>query len=237
MNADLHALLGPYVLDAVDDLERASFERHLAGCPVCQGDVDELREASAHLSGDAWSVPPPSMRTGVMTAISTVRQISPAAPPATRSPRTRLRLLSAAAALVLVAGGAVYAVQERRVRAEHATAVEAGRISALLAAPDLAVRQEPVTGGGTVTVAVSKQRNAGVITLAADAAPSDGRVFELWTIRNKVPIAESTLTPGQTTTMRIVEGISAASDVGVSIEPPGGSPTPTMPLAAAVNLA
>ncbi|GAA2661658.1 anti-sigma factor [Paractinoplanes durhamensis] len=228
---DVHGLIGAYVLDALDDIERAAFDRHLRECPICQGEMDELREAASELSGDAWSVPPPALRGNVMAAITAVPQQGFV--PDFKKPRKKPRLLIAAAAAVLAAGGAVYAVQEHRVRVEQARADE---VTALLSAPDLLVRDEPVNGGGTVTVAVSKLRNAGLITLAADAAPSDGRVYQLWTIREKVPVPAGTLVPGQTTTMQIVEGIDGASDVGVSIEPPGGSAVPTMPLAAAVHL-
>ena len=232
MSADVHALIGAYVLDAVDDLERAAFDRHLRECPVCRDDVDELREASTRLAGDAWSVPPPALRTDVMAAIGSVRQLGVGLEKA-RRPSPRLRLLSAAAAVVLAVGGAVFAVQEHRVRVEQA---RADQVSALLAAPDLVVREQPVAGGGTVTVAVSKLRDAGVIMLAAANAPAGGQVYQLWTIRDEKPVPEGTLVPGQATAMRIVEDIGGAQDVGVSIEPPGGSATPTTPLAAAVHL-
>jgi anti-sigma factor RsiW len=230
---DVHALIGAYVLDAVDDLERVSFERHLAECPSCQAEVDELREAAAELSTETWSVPPPALRENVLAAVGTVAQLKPEQQTKRRPPNTRRRLLAAAAAVVVAAGGAVYAVQEQRVRTEQA---RASSLEALLAAPDLTVHEEPVTGGGTVTVAVSKLRNAGVITLAAGSAPSNGRVYQLWTIHAQVPAPAGTLKPGQTSTTRIIDGIGAASDVGISVEPPGGSTTPTMPLAAAVHL-
>ena len=87
-----------------------------------------------------------------------------------------------------------------------------------------------------VTVATSKLHDAGVIMLAADAAPAGGKVYQLWTIRSQQPVNEGALAPGQTTSVQIVNGMSEASDVGVSIEPPGGSTTPTTPLAADVKL-
>ncbi|WP_433382060.1 anti-sigma factor [Actinoplanes sp. CA-142083] len=240
----IHGLIGPYVLDAVDDIERASFERHLRECDVCRADVDELREVSARLADGAWSVPPPALRDDVLSAITSVRQIAPVSPAPMQAtpPRRRLRVVAAAAAVVVaVAGAATVAsvIQNDRVRREHdraeaAQAAEA-RVRALLAAPDLVVREEPVTGGGRVTVATSKLHDAGVIMLAADAAPA-GKVYQLWTIRSQQPVNEGALAPGQTTSVQIVDGMSEASDVGVSIEPPGGSKTPTTPLAADVKL-
>ena len=36
MTGDIHALSGAYAVDALDDIERAQFERHLAECPACR---------------------------------------------------------------------------------------------------------------------------------------------------------------------------------------------------------
>ena len=41
-SADIHALSGAYAVDAVDDIERAEFERHLATCADCREEVAEL---------------------------------------------------------------------------------------------------------------------------------------------------------------------------------------------------
>jgi len=110
-------------------------------------------------------------------------------------------------------------------------------VGAILAAPDLVVREQPMTGGGRVTVAYSRLRDAGVITMAADSAPAGGRVYQLWTIRSAVPESRGALAVGQTAAVRVVDGLPGASDVGVTVEPRGGSPTPTAPLVADVKLA
>jgi len=242
MTTSVHSLIGPYVLDAVSEFERVAFDRHLSECDVCRAEVDELREAAARLADGAWSVPPPALRDNVLAAIGSVRQIAPISPAPIRAPR-RLRLVTAAAAVVVAAAGAataVYAVQDHRVRVEQsrteAARASESRVRALLAAPDLVVKEEPVAGGGRVTVATSRLHDAGVIMLAADAAPTGGRVFQLWTIRSQVPVSEGTLAPGQTAAVELVAGLDQASDVGVSVEPPGGSKTPTAPLAADVRL-
>jgi anti-sigma factor RsiW len=64
MTSDIHALSGAYAIDALDDIERAQFERHLAECAECRAEVDSLREAAGLLA------PPPSRRPRCATASS-----------------------------------------------------------------------------------------------------------------------------------------------------------------------
>ncbi|WIM99667.1 anti-sigma factor [Actinoplanes oblitus] len=232
MTADIHSLIGAYALDAVDDLERAAVDRHLRECDDCRVEAAELREAAARLADGAWSVPPPRMRDNVLAVVATTRQVPVETP---RRPRRayRTRWVAAAAAVLAAAGAgtAVFAFQEHRVRDEH-TAAEAARdreaeVRTILAAPDVVLRVQPLSSGGKVTVAYSRLRDSAVILMAADAPPADGRVFQLWTVRGGKAVSEDVLAAGQTTAVKILYGVQPVSVVGVSVEPPGGSPAPT----------
>ncbi|MFB9237596.1 anti-sigma factor domain-containing protein [Plantactinospora siamensis] len=245
MNPNVHSLVGAYALDAVDDLERAAFERHLRDCDDCRAELIELREAAARLPDGTWAVPPPRLRDSVLTAIAHTRQLpptEPAVPPAGTRPSRRMRLAAAAAVLVTAVGTgtAVYAVQDHRVRHEHQLAEAAqaseARVRAILAAPDLVVRDQRLTSGGRVTVASSRLNDAGVIMLAATGAPAAGRVYQLWTIRGGVPSSVGALHQGQSAVVQIVDGLPGSSGVGVTVEPAPGSTTPTAPLDALVKL-
>jgi len=243
MTDDIHALVGAYALDAVDDIERAAFDRHLRDCGSCRAEVAELQEAAARMADGTWSVPPPALRGNVLAEIATTRQVAPLAPARPRrSGSLRLRLTAAAAAVVAAAtaGTAVFVVQESRVRHEPALAEAArsgsDRVRAILAAPDLVVRQEQLTTGGKVTVASSRLQDAGVILLAAEAAPAGDHVFELWTVRDSGATGVGTLDPGQTQVIQVVEGLPGSSDVGVTVEKKGGSTTPTKPMVGDVKL-
>ncbi|GAA0565095.1 anti-sigma factor [Paractinoplanes ferrugineus] len=241
MTADIHALLGAYVLDAVDDLERVAFERHLRECADCRAETDELHMAAARLADATWSVPPPRLRATVLSQIASTRQLPPVQPSVPVRPSTSSwRRLAAAAAAVVVVSGSVAVIQEQRVRDERASAQQArsaeARIQAVLTAPDLTVREQALTGGGKVTVAMSTLHGAGVIMLAASSAPVDGNVYQLWTLRGGTPANAGVLEPGQTASVRIVENMVGVSDVGVTVEPPHGSVRPTTDMIADLKL-
>ena len=240
MQADIHSLVGAYVLDAVDDLERVAFERHLVDCAACRVEADELRETATRLADSAWSVPPPRLRTDVLTAIGRTRQLPPGEPsrrerdPRAAVSRWRRLTVGAAAAAVLAAGAgaASWAVQEQRVRDETALAAAAQQRQArppeILTAPALVVRTSPMIGGGRVTVAYSKSQDSSVVSVRADASPGANRAFQLWTIRGTgAPASQGVLDPGAQSGVEIVPGLPDNDVFAVSLEPAGGSLAPS----------
>jgi anti-sigma-K factor RskA len=243
---DVHSLVGAYVLDAVDDLERVAFERHLLECDSCRTELDELRETSARMADSTWSVPPPRLRTEVMAAVGRTRQLAPHDPVAPAGkPRTsgvRRLTLAAAAAVVLAAGTGttVYAIQDQRVRDRSAVAAAAqlreARIQSILSSPDLIVRTSPVRGGGKVTVASSASKNAAVVSLGAQRAPAANQAFQMWSIHGTTPTGAGVMAAGEGSAMAIVDGLPGSDALGVTLEPAGGSATPTLPLYAQVSL-
>ena len=76
---DIHALSGAYAVDALDDIERAGFERHLAECADCRAEVASLREAAGLLAEDSAADPPAELRDRVLAGIRTVRPLPPEA--------------------------------------------------------------------------------------------------------------------------------------------------------------
>lgn len=240
MTTDIHALVGAYALDAVDDIERAAFDRHVADCASCRIELDELRETVGRLADSTWSVPPPRLRTDVLAAIGRTRQMppTPIARPAVQSRRgvSRWRRYTAGAVaagfLAAGAGAATWAVQEQRVRQERSVATvaqqEQARTQSILSAPDVVFRTAPMVGGGKVTVASSQLRGAGVALVGADRAPAPDQVLQLWTIRGQAaPVSAGTLTTGQASGTKVVDGLPGTDVFAVSLEPAGGSSRPT----------
>lgn len=77
MNDDIHTLSGAYAIDAVDDIERAQFERHLEVCEDCRDEVDSLRGAATQLSLLLQTTPPERLREQVLRDIASVRPLPP----------------------------------------------------------------------------------------------------------------------------------------------------------------
>jgi anti-sigma-K factor RskA len=237
---DIHALGGAYVLDAVDDLERAAFDRHLAECDTCAVEVAEYRETVTRLADGTWSVPPPRMREQVLARAARTQQVAP--PGHSRgaaSPVTRWRRLAAAAAAVAVLGAGTaattYVVQEQRIAGERVAAAtaqqQATRIQAVLAAPDAALRSGAMTGGGRVTLVVSDTEDAGVVVLADAPPPGPDRAYQLWVVDDIRPISVGLLPAGQGASTELIQGVRGRSAFAVSLEPAAGSPAPsTTPL-------
>src|SRR5580700_9790596 len=102
MRDDLHVLSGSYVLDALGEPERDSFERHLQHCPLCEDEVRGLRETAARLGLAKTVDPPPHLRPRVLAAAYRTRQLPPPVDKRIgldrRRPRVRVPRLAAALA-------------------------------------------------------------------------------------------------------------------------------------------
>lgn len=228
---DIHTLAGAYALDAVNDIERAEFARHLNQCPSCRLEVDELREATARLADGTWSVPPPAMKDAVLAEVRRTRQL-----PLKRRPdreavgqvRWRRWTAAAVAAGILAVGGgaATYTVQEQRLRDQRAATAaaraDADRIRDLLAAPDATLHTESVRGGGRVTVAVSPSRDEAAVLLAGAPPAGSGKAYQMWRLGGAQPESMGVLAEGQTDGTVIVTGVRGMTGFGLSVEPAGG---------------
>jgi anti-sigma factor RsiW len=67
---DLHSLTGVYVIDALTDLERCAFERHLRECAPCHREVRELGEAVLLLVAAIAHQPEASLGERVLAGIA-----------------------------------------------------------------------------------------------------------------------------------------------------------------------
>ncbi|MBM7789729.1 anti-sigma factor [Tenggerimyces flavus] len=263
--ADPHSLAGPYALDALPLAERAAFEQHLDECDTCPADVEDFRLTAARLGAGASDgvVLPSGLRSRVLAEVAETRQLPPmprhigsarsrregdAAASGTRTPLWRQpRILAAAAALVLVTGGAGVGIGIATSQSQQTRLADQARdeITSILSAPDSTTRHATVTGGGRVTLVSSPSHDAAVAVFNELPANADDRSYQLWMLHGTaarsagvvhVPASGGGAEPGKVT--RVLRGgIVGADGFGLTVEPAGGSQTPTLPTIAQIPFA
>ncbi|MDF5752837.1 anti-sigma factor [Spongiactinospora sp. TRM90649] len=226
---DPHTLVGAYALDAIDDdVERRRFERHLTGCEECAREIGTLMEAAARLGAAVATAPPPGLRARVMSEVGRVRQAPPAVPGRRGRPRARAAgwrgWAAGAVAAALVAAVAVLGTTTIQTRGELAQARLAGqRIAEVLTARDA---RTVTTKAGTArgTVVVSRSRGAMVFWTAGLPDPPAGRVYQVWRLAPGRVTSAGLLTSGGPLPAPAEAGVD---QIGVTVEPAGGSELPT----------
>jgi anti-sigma-K factor RskA len=224
---------GAYVLGALDDAERAAFEEHLAGCPACREEVDDLLPAVRALPVSVDPVdPPPALKARIMAEVEREASLLAAAgPEADRAPATagrrfswripRLVPVAVAAALLLVG-----------------VAIGVGA-SALRGAPERTVTAQ-VSGAPGATVQLEVSGDEGRLTARGQPAPPDGRVYQVWLKRDgHAPMPTAALfVPSRdgAATASVPGSLDDVDQVMVTDEPDGGSPQPTGDLLAVADL-
>ena len=220
--SDIHALSGAYAVDALDDLERAAFERHLAGCPDCRAEVASLREAAGLLAETTAAEPPPELRSAVLSGIASIRPLPPEAPTPTNRRRTA-RLLVAAAAVVLVGAGAV--VWQQPWEDEPTQAPSA--IDRVLQASDAMSTSMDLPGGASATVTRSDSLGQAVVVTEDLPAPPSGQVYQLWLDQPGRGFVSAGLMPPDEDRVLLEGDAGTALGAGITVEPEGGSTQPT----------
>ena len=231
---DIHTLVGAYALDAVDDLERARFDRHLATCPSCADEVAELRAAAGRLA-DLTEVPPPArLRAAVLAEVARTPQARAGRRARTGEARWRRWTAAAVAAGIIAIGAAAatYVVEDQRV---HDAQAQAAQVASILEAPD-AVLHTADMAGGRVTVVTSASLDKGVALLKGLNDPGTGNAYQLWVIRGDNPRSAGILAAGTGDGTRVFGDVRGAGAFGVSRERAAGATTPSTPLVGQLTL-
>ena len=222
---DVHALSGAYAVDALDDIERAQFERHLVECAECRAEVDSLRAGAAMLAELEPVGPSPALRSRILAEVATVRPL----PPQVLEVRPRRRrfpaLVAAAAAVVAVGvgGGIVY---DRL--AEDTPRINVSATERVLDAPDAERYVQRFNDGSRATVYRSVELGQAVIVTEGMADPGEGKVYELWLERDGEMIAAGFMPDGPDNTVLLSGDAASADGVGITVEPEGGSAEPNL---------
>ena len=207
--------IAAYLLGALEPGEAAELERHIAGCPECERELERLRPAVQVLPETVERVEAPSaLRGRLMEQVrseATGTQVATAARPAPRR-RFGLRPLAGLAVLaLLVAAIGGYAIRD----------------SGSGGGPDTTT---VVTGHSPgVTAKIVREGETGTLRLANLHQLPTGKVLQAWVQRGERVVSAKALfvpNPDGTATATI-DGMNGVNTVMVTAEPRGGSVQPT----------
>jgi hypothetical protein len=236
---DLHILTGVYALNAVDGPEKERFEHHLRRCRPCDNEVRGLAETATGLALAEAMAPPARLRERVMSAAAVTRQLPP--PAGQRRPQGRLQhrpasssrvpRLAIAAAAVSLAVAVVLSVIQATTTQHMLDSARAQNqaIAAVLAAPDARIVTKATSAGGSASVVISRAERKIVFTSAGLPPLPATEVYQLWLIGPPRTRPEGLLpapAAGKTAPL-LASGLVPGDQVGLTVEPAGGTSMPT----------
>jgi anti-sigma-K factor RskA len=233
----VHELSGAYVLDALDQGERERFERHLRRCPGCAEDVRQMTSTATALALAVAAEPPPGLKQRVLAAAAATPQLPPLPSAAgrrrhgrhvTRSawfPRLALGVAAVGVAAAVALAVVTVSTQDRLNTVQAQNQALAG----VLAAPDAQIATARSSTGGTATVVLSYAQQKMIFTSSGLPRLPNAKVYELWLLSTGSAVPAGLLpqpTDGKTAPV-LASGLTSADKVGVTVEPAGGTSSPT----------
>ncbi|MGJ9412262.1 anti-sigma factor domain-containing protein [Aeromicrobium sp. CF4.19] len=225
MSNDLHDLLVPYALDALDPHERTRFETHLDQCETCRDELPGFQATSVRIADAAAATPPPGLRVDVLARAQATRQERPVlGVVAHRSAlrRSLPKLAVAASVLVATAGLGGYLVEHERAQDISG---ESQRITAVMSADDAAVLETPIQSGGTLRIMHSADVGDAVVAAASLEPLAADEVYQVWAMYDGAP--QSVGLMDQHSSVLLAPDMGDAQGFAVTVEPSGGSDVPT----------
>lgn len=250
MSDDIHALSGAYAVDALDDIERAQFERHLAGCETCREEVASLQEASALLAETTMTPPGADLRDRVLAQIATVRPLPPVVPVGTPAPdrpdtetaptpasttaptsapgTRRLRtLLVAAAAVVAVGVGGTVVAQQPWSDDDTSQAPRLSAVERIQQASDVQTFRHRFPDGAEAVLYRSASLNEAVVVTNDMGPAPEGKVFQAWLQHDDTMVSAGLMPEGPDNVVPLQGDPATADGFGITVEPAGGSVVPS----------
>ncbi|WP_308932151.1 anti-sigma factor [Arthrobacter sp. SLBN-112] len=246
-----------YALDAVTEQERDAIDHYMSTAPETERLVflERVRQSRETLArtfrveeeppSDLFDrivaqLPAAGGRTGAKPATPAAGAAQPAEPTdelaqarkrrAERGPSgTRRWLVGVAAAAAIALGG---------VGVGAYLADQNDPVNQVVRAGDLREASVNVQGGGKATVLISASEDAAVVKMSGVPAPPAGKVYQMWLIPKdgSAPVSQGLMDEQALSKPAVVQGIHSAASLGITVEPAGGSKSPTLPTVAAAPL-
>lgn len=254
-----------YALDAISDAERAAIDRYISAAPDAERSafLERLRQARETLAASftAEAEPPADLFARIVSQLPSLAQLPADGPITVVAPATTAMPAEQSPAEALDELAAARVRREERRRPAGArrwlTAVAAAAVIALggvgvgayitdqndplnqvVRAADVREASVPVSAGGTATVLISSSKDAVVVKMNDVPAPPAGKVYQMWLIPKdgSAPVSQGLMDEAALSKPAVVKGIASAAALGITVEPVGGSATPTFPTVAAAPL-
>lgn len=227
---DLHLMTGAYVLDSLDDLERAAFERHLPSCESCRVEVAELAATTAEIGIAQQAEPPESLRQDVMAVVSQTAQASPHVSKLGAGRRWTKVLAGVAVASAVVGAFAVGSLTSSPTSGELLADEQTQMMIAT--APDAKMMPMEMADGAHSSIVVSNAEGQALLVADGLPMPTNDDVYQLWLIdQTGTPHEMDMFRPdsdGQVALM-VVGDFKDATALEMTMEPAGGSRQPSTP--------
>jgi len=203
----VHELSAAYALDALDAGDARAYERHLAHCERCQGELATLTAGAVALAFAASEAEPPAELRGRILAAARAERpnVVPFRPRLRWNP---VRVLAVAASVVAVGLGIWNVVLHQRLDRSHE-----------------ALRAVAVQGGSGSVLVGSGGR--GTLVLTGLSSPPPGKTYEAWVIDRGRAAPAGTFGGGKTVVVHLRQHVPRGAIVGVTVERAGGSAQPT----------
>jgi len=209
----VHELTAAYALDALEPAEARAYERHLAHCERCQGELATLAAGAVALAFAAPEAEPPAELRGRILAAAraerpNVAPLRPAYGLYARHQRRLLAGLAVAASAAAVGLGIWNVVLHQRLDQSHQ-----------------ALRNVAVRGAaGSVLVGGGSH---GTLVLADLASPPAGKTYEAWVIDHGHAQPAGLFGGGKAVVVRLTARLPHGAIVGVTVERAAGARQPT----------
>ena len=254
-----------YALDAITEAERSAIEQYISTAPEAERNLflERVRQARESLAATFTAEEEPSQdlfarivsllpaqsqppaRTGLPQKSADVES-----PPDERGPTVmrdefsaarqrrgeRRRQASPRRWLAGIAAAALLALGGAGVGAYIAD--QNDPLNQVVRAEDVREESVDVAGGGTATVLISPSKDAAVVRMNGVPAPPAGKVYQMWLIPKdgSAPVSQGLMDKAALSRPAVVKGIASAAALGITVEPAGGSASPTSPAVAAARL-
>jgi anti-sigma-K factor RskA len=245
-----------YALDAVTDEERRAIEEYISAAPAAEraSFLERVRQSRETLTRTfrAEEEPPADLFDRIVAQLPVQLPAQLPVQPESRGPAqevpadelakarqrreerrrpagTRRWLAGIAAAAAIALGG---------VGVGSYIADQNDPLNQVVRADDVREASVPVAAGGTATVLVSSSKDALVVKMNGVPAPPEGKVYQMWLIPRdgSAPVSQGLMDAEALSKPAVVEGIASAAALGITVEPVGGSTSPTLPTVAAAPL-